>query len=227
MEKLSRREFIYASASSFLFFPLSAYAINIEKNNSTTQPSNTIVIIEQAFKSEMTAHKHYTGYVEKALAENFTNIAYTFHAFSISEKIHADNYKRIITESGSEIKNNFMPIDVRDTKSNLISAAEKELEKIEITYPNILEKLETDGSEEAIIYCMYSWKSHRQHEGKIKELQKYSGMFFGTVAKKIEGMDLDFHVCEICGSTIDEEPNSPCVICNRSMSHYIKVMQPV
>jgi len=185
-----------------------------------------MLVLKQAFKSEMMAHKHYLGYVEKALAEKFPNIAYLFHAFSMSEKVHADNYERIINKLGSKINIIILSIDVCDTKSNLIKAAENELEKIKTTYPHFLEKLETEECEEAIINCMYSWKSHRQHEKKVKEIQKYSGMFFGSVAKKVEGIDLDFHICEICGSTIDKEPNSPCDICNRSMSHYKKVNRP-
>ncbi len=227
MDNFSRREFIYLSASSFLLFPLRAYATNEEQNHPKIDCPKTILVLKKAFKSEMTAHKHYLGYVEKALAEKFPNIAYMFHAFSISEKIHADNYERIINKLGSKTNCIIPLIDVRDTKSNLITATENELKKIKITYPNFLNKLETEECEEAIINCMYSWKSHRQHEEKIKEVKKYSGMFFGSVARKIEGMDLDFHVCEICGSTIDEEPHSPCDICNRSMSHYKKVNRPV
>ena len=149
-----------------------------------------------------------------------------FSAFSISEKIHADNYKRIINGFGGTIEINSVSIDVRDTRSNLKKAAEKELEKIEIFYPELLKRLEPESCEEAIVSCMYSWKSHRQHEAQVREIQKYSGFLFGSVATHIEGMNLDFHVCEICGSTIDEAPKSPCEICNRSESHYKKVNRP-
>jgi hypothetical protein len=46
------------------------------------------------------------------------------------------------------------------------------------------------------------------------------------VAKKIEGMEFDFHVCQICGSTIDEAPETPYDICNYPNSHYQKVIRP-
>lgn len=226
MDIFSRREFIYLSASLPLVFPFRAFAANAKKNSRTTGYPNTILVLKQAFKSEMTAYKHYVEFAKKALAEKYPNIAYVFHAFSSSEKIHADNYKRIISKFESEIKNNLVSIDVLDTKSNLLKAAENEIEKIEKTYPEFLKKLESESFEEAIINCMYSWKSHRQHEEKIRKIQKYSGIFFGSVASEIEGINLDFHVCEICGSTIDEKPNSPCQICNRSKSHYKKVDRP-
>jgi len=226
MDKFSRREILYLSASLPLVFPYRAFAINVEKKYPTIGYPNTILVLKKAFKSEMIAHKHYVAFTKKALAEKYPNIAYLFHAFSFSEKIHADNYKRIISKFESDIKNNLLSIDVRDTKSNLLKAAAEELEKIERTYPEFLKKLETELCEEAIINCMYSWKSHCQHEEKVKTIQRYSGLFFGSVAREIEGIKFNFHVCEICGSTIDEEPNSPCHICNRSRSHYKKVDRP-
>jgi rubrerythrin len=227
MDKYSRREFLYLSASLPLLFPLRVYANNEGNNYRKIVYTHTILILKYAFTTEMMAHEHYLGYVEKAMAEKYPNIAYMFKAFSISEKVHADNYARIVDGIGGNINKVKLLIDIRDTRSNLIQAAENEMEKIETIYPGFLKELETEGYEEAIINCMYSWKSHQQHEKKIKEIQKYSGMFFGAVAKKIEGMDLDFHVCEICGSTIDIEPNLPCDICYRSMSHYKKVNRPV
>lgn len=226
MAKFSRREFMYLFASFFLLFPYRAPALTDEDNYPIISYHDTILVLRQAFKFEMIAHKHYLAYAKKALAEKYPNIAYMFYAFNFSEKIHADNYKRIISELGSEIKNIIVSIDVRDTKSNLLKAAEKEIEKIEKTYPELLKKLESESCEEAIINCMYSWKSHQQHESKINEIQKYSGMFFGSVSKKIEAMNLNFHVCNVCGSTIDEAPQSPCEICNRPMSHYFKVDRP-
>ena len=112
-------------------------------------------------------------------------------------------------------------------ENKLKKAAEKELEKIKKTYPNFLAKMEKESHDQAVINCMYSWKSHRQHEQKINEIIIYSNMFFGSVAKKIEGMKLDFHICEICGATIDESPQTPCDICNYPVYHYQKVNPPI
>ena len=227
MDKFSRREFFYLSASLSLIFPLHAYAMNGENNKPKNDYPNTILLLKQAFNTEMIAHEHYLGYVEKALAEKYPNISYMFYAFSFSEKIHADNYKNIISKLGGKIEKAVLPIDVLDTKSNLQKAAEKELEKIEKFYPKLLQNLEPESCEEAIINCMYSLKSHRQHEEKAREIKRYSGLFFGSVASHIEEMNLDFHVCKICGSTIDKVPELPCEICNRSVSHYKKINRPV
>jgi len=227
MNKFSRRELLYLSASLSLLFPLQAYAMKEENNAKINDYPTTILALKKAFKAETIAYRHYLAYVEKALKEDYPNIAYMFYAFSFSEKIHADNYKRILNELGSDIAKVLVQINVHDTKSNLQKAAEKELEKINKFYPELLVTLEPELYEEAIVNCMYSWKSHRQHEATVTEIQKYSGMFFGSVAEKIEDMNLDFHICNICGSTIDEKPQSPCEICNKSLSHYFKVDRPM
>jgi rubrerythrin len=224
--KISRRQLMLFSAALPLLLPLRTYALTVKNNHSVIRYPSTLLTLKQAYECEIIAHRHYVRYVEKALADKYPNIAYMFLAFSVSEKIHAHNYDRIITELGSAVDDIQVTIDVRDTRSNLMKASENEVEKIDITYPGFVKKLETEGCEAAIINCIYSWKSHRQHEKNVKKIQKYSGLFFGSVARGIEDLALDFHVCGVCGATIDEAPDSPCDICNRSMSHYSKIERP-
>jgi len=175
----------------------------------------------------MIAYKSYIGYTAKALSEEYPNIAYLFYSFSYSEKVHADNYKRILAALGYEAKPIQVEIEMRDTKSNTQKAAQNELEKIQTTYPRFLRELETESCEEAIVSCMYSWKSHKQHEEKVTEIEKYSGIFFSSLSGRIEGLNLDFHVCKVCGSTIDKVPDMPCVICNKPKSNYRRIERPV
>jgi rubrerythrin len=160
------------------------------------------------------------------MEEKYPNIAYLFTALAVSEKIHAENYKRILTSFSAGLEAPEFDILILDTKANLIKASENELLKIQKTYPDFLSKLNQESYEEAVIDCMYSWKSHQQHLNQLNEIRKYSPLFFDSVAKKIEEMKLDFYVCEICGSTIGEEPKTPCEICNYPILHYKKVKRP-
>ncbi len=228
MNKLSRRDFLLFSVSLSLSFPHYGFADTGVVEYSPTDYPNTISVLKQAYLSEIIAYKRYIGYVKQALVEKYPNIAYMFHAFSVSEKVHADNYNRIIHNLGhTSNKVSFPSIIVRDTKANLLNAAEKELEKIEKSYPDFLNKVKSESFEDALINLIYSWKSHQQHEVKLKKIQKYTDYFFGSVAREIEGMTLDIHVCEICGSTIDVIPVAPCNICNKSESFYKKIIRPV
>lgn len=71
-------------------------------------------------------------YSQKALADDYPNIAYLFSSISISEKIHADNYLKIFDSLGASIKAAEIPVSVAGTKANLKNAATKELEKIKM-----------------------------------------------------------------------------------------------
>ena len=228
MKTISRRQFLYISASLSFSYPLSIVVASSGENKLDENDlfPITIAVLKAAHKSEKVASEHYVGYSRKAVEEKYPNIAYLFSAFAVSEKIHAENYKRILTSLSAGLEEPEFDILILDTKANLISASEGELKKIKETYPDFLVKLKKESHDQAVINCMYSWKSHRQHKRKIGEIRKYSKMFFGHVAKKIEGMKFDFHVCEICGSTIDEAPKTPCDICNYPISHYHKVIRP-
>ena len=186
----------------------------------------TAAVLNSAYRSEKLASDHYIGYGRRAVAENFPNIAYLFAAFAVSEKIHAENYQKILNSLSAAAEDPQSEILVLDTKTNLIAASEGELEKIRSIYPGLLAALEQESHDQAVINCMYSWKSHRQHKRKISAIRRYSNLFFGSVARKIEGMTFNFHVCEICGSTVDEAPQTPCDICNYPAVHYRKVTRP-
>lgn len=186
----------------------------------------TIAVLKDAYLSEIVAYKYYVSYCQKAIDEKYPNMAYLFTSFSISENIHADNYRKLLKTLCEDIEEPEIDVEILDTKSNLRNASEKELLKINKTYPDFLAKLENESYDQAVINCVYSWKSHRQHEKKISEIRRYSGIFFNSLAKRIEGMKYDFHICNICGSTIDEPPKTPCVICNYPLSHYRRVIRP-
>ena len=55
--------------------------------------------------------------------------------------------------------------------------------------------------------------------GRADLLHRLTEDFFMLVAKRIEELTLNFHVCEICGSTIDQVPKAPCEVCNSGLTH--------
>ncbi len=229
---ISRRQLLYFSALFAFGYPIAnlkyfamADDINDDLNNNRQYPL-TLTILKKAYWAEMIAHRHYEKYCHKASSENYPNIAYLFSVLSISEKIHADNYLKLITSLCSTIEAKEIPISIGDTKTNLNVAAKKELEKINKFYPELLQELSLESHDQAAINCMYSWKSHQQHEKIINDIKKNSGLFFRLLAIKIENMEPEFYVCKICGSTVDKQPAIPCEICNYPMSHYMKLERP-
>lgn len=225
---ISRRQFIFST----LLFPLFSSGIQpgpfVLVSTSDQKPDYLITkeTLKNAYWAEATACKHYEFYAQRALTEKFPNIAYLFNALSASENIHALNYVHLIEVLGAFIEEKAIPVSLADTKTNLNKAAIKELRNIEDFYPRIINDLSLESHDEAILSCMYSWKSHRQHEEMIRKIKKYSGVFFKSLSKKIEEMSPDYYVCEICGSTVNIKPSTPCDICNYSLTHYRKIKRP-
>lgn len=229
MQMISRRQLLYSTLLLPLFYPIANhnhFAMAVDQKNDQRFPL-TSDVLKKAYWEEVSAYKHYDRYSQKALSDDYPNIAYLFSSISTSEKIHADNYLKVILSLGSSIENPEIPVTVEDTKSNLKNAAIKELEKIETFYPKFLKQLSPESHDQAIRYCIYSLKSHQQHEEIIRAIKKHSGMFFKPLAKKIESMKPNYYVCEICGSTLDEEPSLSCPICSNSVSHYKKIEMPI
>jgi rubrerythrin len=230
MEKpISRRHFLFLSSLLALSYPYRqplAAALQEQIDQKVTFPL-TVGVLKEACSSEMKASRHYIGFSQKAIEENYPNIAYIFLAFSKSEKIHAENYGRILASMGSRPDESLSGTLVEETRTNLHNAAQNELIKINESYPRYLESLKPEMHDEAVINCMYAWKSHQQHEEMIEEIQKYSKHFFGSVAEELEGLNMDLHVCRICGATIDEAPEIACNICNYPINHYLKIDPPL
>jgi len=226
---ISRRQFFLSSALLPLIYSAtqSGYLFSAFAQDQPIDYRLTKDAIKKAYWAETAACRHYEKYAQVAIAENYPNIAYLFMALSSSENIHALNYVHLMDLLEDSFQEKEIQVVVGDTKTNLNKAAIKELQNIEVFYPQILEELTVESHDQAILNCMYSWKSHRQHEKMIRKIKKYSGNFFNQLSKKMEGMTLEYYVCEICGSTVNIEPVTPCDICNFSLKHYMKIEQPV
>ena len=228
MEKMSRRKFLNMFAFFSIAYPFSAVIASSKENSPQTNGGFpvTAAVLKAAYKEEKIASEKYIRCSRKAVEEEYPNIAYLFTAFATSEKIHAQNYRKILAVLGTQLKEPLFDFQILDTRKNLINASDAELKKISETYPDFFMKLKKEAHDQAIINCMYSWKSHQQHQEKISEIRKYSEDFFMLVVKRIEELNLDFHVCNICGSTIDQVPKTPCEVCNYPDYHYQKIVKP-
>ncbi|MGD8990747.1 MAG: ferritin family protein [Desulfobacterales bacterium] len=228
MDNISRRKFMVILSWLPLSYPFAVMAASSDKNIQKTNSEFPITkaVLKSAYEAEKMAYENYICFSQKAVEDAYPNIAYLFTAFATSEKIHADNYRRILASMSTGPEEPEFEVIILDTKKNLIKATEGELKKIREIYPDFIAQLKAESHDQAVMNCIYSWKSHQQHTRKINEIRKYSKYFFGHVAKKIEGLKLDFHICEICGSTIDEAPKTPCDICSKPHTHYSKVKRP-
>ena len=184
----------------------------------------TIYVLQNRYIDEVHANQKYLVYAKQALAEHYPNIAYLFVALAGSELVHANNCKNLLSDLGVEVKEIPKPeFKVLSTKENLHSAATVEIEEINHEYPRLIEYMKPENHEATIQFITYAWKAEGQHHDLMKKVLEGTGIFFGMFAKKIEIADVQFFVCQRCGSTLRELPKDRCPICNSPSSKYMKM----
>ena len=126
---ISRRQLLFSALLSFCY-PLTdlQYFAVAHGGNNSLYPL-TIDLLKEAYWAEILVSKSYDGCSQVALSENYPNIAYLFMALSISEKIHAANYQRLLLSLGATLKAKKFSASIADTRTNLNIAAIREFEK--------------------------------------------------------------------------------------------------
>ena len=181
----------------------------------------TSLALKDARLNELRAYKQYVVFAQRADAESYPGIAYLFTALGTSELIHAQNYERVLSVLGHAIEEINPPeIETQGTKDNLIAAAEAELNTIEIFYPSVMERIQPEQNADALRTVGYSWASHKQHRQLIEKVLRWSPSMFETVSRRIDENTDRYYVCQICGSTGIEIPESVCPICTYSIDNY-------
>jgi len=180
----------------------------------------TILVLEELYKSEIIASKTYSGFAQKAAEEKYYSVARLFRALSESETVHARNFKNILNELGLEPKRFPEPdIKIADTKTNLKWALKVELSEIDTNYPKLINRIKPEGNERALEDITYAWESEMQHRDLIKKMKSGLWLFFGKIVDKLKEAK-EYHVCQRCGSTVFKLPEKSCIICESPISMY-------
>lgn len=192
--------------------------------NAQTQYPKTISVLEAAYNGEIQAFQRYMAYAEKANSENYTKIAKLFIVIATSEAIHAHNFKTLLDELGREVTEpQKITIEASTTKENLKEVTKGELQEIDTKYPQFIKEIKPEKHEAAIRNITYAWESEKQHRKLIQKIQLGAGIFFGILSKKIEETQIEYYVCQNCGSTLRELPKDQCPICKLSVLNYKKI----
>jgi len=184
----------------------------------------TVQALQERYQDEVEAHVSYTAFSDKALADNYPNSAYLFKSLAVSEAIHARNFKRILDALGAEA-----PLEqrqsrpVESTKSNIIHATGVEADEIDNEYPAILARIKAESHQDAITNLTWAWEAEKQHRKLLGRMQDAAEKWFKFLIAHIEGDFVDYHVCQICGSTLVERPAEHCPICGQPASHYHQI----
>lgn len=186
----------------------------------------TIAALSYAHQRETDAHRRYVEFAERAKGEGYQGIAYMFAAFAASEGIHARNFKDLVVRLGAQANAGPTTIPPGNTKQNLISAVDDEIDSIDTLYPRTLEGMQPEGHAEASRLVKFAWESERQHRDLIQKIRRYSPLLFERVAKEIDAKTGLYFVCQTCGSTSNKIPSPRCPVCDSAPEQYRQVPVP-
>ena len=186
--------------------------------------AETVQALQERHHDEVEAHISYGAFSDKALVDGYPNSAYLFKSLAASEGIHARNFKQILDALGVGVPpEQPQPRPVESTKSNIMHATGVETDEIDHEYPAILARIKAENHQSAIDNLTWAWEAEKQHRELLGRMQDAAKKWFRFLIAHIEGDFVDYHVCQICGSTLVERPAERCPICGRPASHYRKI----
>ena len=165
--------------------------------------SRTIENLKDAFAGESQANRRYIAYARKAEEEGFPQVARFFRAAAEAETVHALNHLRIMKE-------------VKSTAENLDTAIKGETFEFTEMYPEYLSIAREEGERQA------TWSFDVAN--KVEEI--HASLFSKAVEALQSNKDLDevgYHVCGVCGNTIEGMAPEECPICGASKTKFFKV----
>ena len=175
----------------------------------------TIQNLKDAFKGETTASAKYAAFSKKAKEEGFLRISKLFEATSHSEKIHANNHKRVLGKLGEKPDDVNPEFEIKSTKENLLDAIAGETYEITTMYPEFLKAAKESDLKAAIETFDWAFRTEKKHkfiyENTLKALDA------GTES----GLPAVYLVCPICGNTFEAKIPDKCGICSEPKENFV------
>jgi rubrerythrin len=224
--KKSSIAMVFATALSVVVFQSFTSNTNTKgeiKKNSVSQTvvgdAKTINLqnLQDAFKGESTASAKYAAYSKKAEEEGYHEIAMLFAAASKSEKIHANNHKAVLSESGQKVPEIKPEFTVKSTKENLKDAITGEGYEVSTMYPEFMTNANTAGNQLSLVSLNYAFKTEQKHK------VFYEKALAALESKTMKSLSSVYYVCPICGNTYDTTPPSRCGISMTGSEKFVKV----
>ena len=162
--------------------------------------SKTDKNLQEAFAGESQANRKYLAFAKKAETEGYKQVAKLFRAAAEAETIHALNHLR---ELGA----------IKGTKENLGEAISGETHEFQSMYPQMIADAETEGVKGALRSFNFANEVEKIHAALYQKAIEHLG----------NNEEVDYHVCQICGNTVEGEPPDKCPICGALKKMFKKV----
>ncbi|MEK6582701.1 MAG: rubrerythrin family protein [Nitrospirota bacterium] len=162
--------------------------------------SKTTKNLQDAFAGESQANRKYLAFAKKAEEEGFKQIAKLFRAAAEAETVHAHNH---LKEMGG----------IRSTKENLQEAISGESYEFQKMYPQMIKDAEAEGQKGALKSFNFANEVEKIHADLYKKAVENLG----------KNPSVDYHVCQVCGNTVEGEPPDKCPICGANKKMFKKI----
>ena len=163
--------------------------------------SKTEKNLKEAFAGESQANRKYLAFAQKAQAEGYPQVAKLFRAAAEAETVHAHTHLRNMKGIGS-------------TPDNLKAAIAGETHEFKSMYPAMIEAAKAEGHKEAERSFNFANEVEKIHA------HLYQQMFDNLDnAREI----YSYHVCPVCGYTVEKEAPEACPICGAKGKMFKKV----
>lgn len=165
--------------------------------------SGTNENLKDAFAGESQANRRYLAFARKAREDGFAQVAKLFRAAAEAETIHALNHLRIMGE-------------IKSTTDNLEFAVSGETFEFKKMYPKYLHLAKQEGNHQA------TWS----FDVANKVEQVHANLFLKAVEalrNNRGSAEIDYHVCSVCGNTVEDTAPKKCPICGAPKAKFFKV----
>jgi rubrerythrin len=161
--------------------------------------SKTEQNLMDAFAGESQANRKYLAFAKKAEQEGFTNVAKLFRAAAAAETIHAHNHLRGMNA-------------VKSTKENLMAAISGEMFEFQNMYPRMISDAKAEGQD----YALRSFNL-------ANEVEKVHAALYTKALESLgNGTAVEYHVCSVCGHTVEGEAPDECPVCRSKKQAFHK-----
>jgi rubrerythrin len=162
--------------------------------------SKTEKNLQEAFAGESQANRKYLAFAQKAEIEGHPQVAKLFRAAAEAETVHAHAHLRALGGIGS-------------TEANLREAIGGETHEFTEMYPQMIREATSEGFDVALRSFTYANAVEKVHADLYRNALESLG----------KNVTVDYHVCQVCGNTIEGAPDGPCEVCGSPKSAFRKV----
>ena len=178
--------------------------------------SKTLENLMAAYNGESNAHAKYLAYAEKAEKEGYGKVASLFRAAAHAENVHLTSHAVVIKSMGGTSKADIKLPEIKSTKENLEDALKGENYERTTMYPEFIGVAEAEGNQKAKWTFDMANKVEKIHHGLYEAALMQVNAGQASTGKS-------YHVCQVCGMTVEGDTPEKCPVCGAPRAQFKKV----